>query len=272
MNNTVVRAISGSVYVILIVFLVLYNSYTVSFLFLALMVFGLLELNKIMKAIGGVYTTTLYVLSILLFFLFAADLLIPEFPLLQFISVFIVILFTALILFLFKEDREPSVERIGNTLLSVIYLSVPISLALQLVKISNSFVLLSVFIFLWSNDTFAFVVGKSIGRKKLFESISPKKTVEGFIGGLVGAILAAVIISYYHVEYSALFWIVIAVVVSISGTFGDLFESLLKRKAGIKDSGHIMPGHGGVLDRIDSFLFSIPFCFSFVVIFKYLIL
>ena len=145
-------------------------------------------------------------------------------------------------------------------------------MALIIGQISSPLILLSVFIFLWSNDTFAFLIGKSIGRNKLFESISPKKTIEGFVGGLLGTLITAIIIFYVKETETIWFWLALGAIVSVSGTFGDLFESLLKRKAGIKDSGNIMPGHGGILDRIDSLLFAIPFSYLFILLIKFITL
>jgi phosphatidate cytidylyltransferase len=140
----------------------------------------------------------------------------------------------------------------------------------------NPKIIIGLFILIWTNDTFAYIVGKSIGRTKLFERISPKKTVEGFFGGVVFAIVAGYLISKYYIKASAQFseksiliWTIIAVIVGIIGTIGDLIESKFKRIAGVKDSGKIMPGHGGILDRLDSVIFVAPFVFLFYKILSY---
>ena len=130
-------------------------------------------------------------------------------------------------------------------------------------------VIISIFILIWTNDTFAYIVGKSVGKTKLFESISPKKTIEGFIGGVIFAIIASVIIAKYYVQMPVYFWIIIAILVGIFGTIGDLVESKFKRIAGVKDSGKIMPGHGGILDRLDSVIFVAPYVFLFYQILNY---
>jgi phosphatidate cytidylyltransferase len=128
----------------------------------------------------------------------------------------------------------------------------------------NPYIVLNILILIWVNDSFAFLVGKNFGQRKLFISVSPKKTVEGFIGGLVFAVTAGYIISMYVTNYSIVNWIVIAIIVSVIGTIGDLIESKFKRQANIKDSGTIMPGHGGILDRFDSLLFAAPFVYLYI--------
>ena len=117
---------------------------------------------------------------------------------------------------------------------------------------------------IWVNDSFAFLVGKNFGKRKLFVSVSPKKTQEGFLGGLAFALIAAFIISKLNTDFTVVNWLVIAVIVSVIGTIGDLVESKFKRQANIKDSGTIMPGHGGILDRLDSLLFAAPFVYLYI--------
>ena len=140
----------------------------------------------------------------------------------------------------------------------------------------NPKIIIGLFILIWTNDTFAYIVGKSIGKNKLFEKISPKKTMEGFFGGIVFAVLAGYLISKYYIrakpefsEKSILIWTSIAVIVGIMGTIGDLIESKFKRIAGVKDSGSFMPGHGGILDRLDSVIFVAPIIFLFYQILNY---
>lgn len=128
----------------------------------------------------------------------------------------------------------------------------------------NPYLIISILVLIWVNDSFAFLVGKNFGKTKLFISISPKKTIEGFIGGVVFAILAATLISNYNNDFTLLNWVIIAIIVSVIGTIGDLVESKFKRQAKIKDSGKIMPGHGGILDRLDSLLFAAPFVYLYI--------
>jgi phosphatidate cytidylyltransferase len=120
---------------------------------------------------------------------------------------------------------------------------------------------------MWSNDSGAYIVGSLLGKHKLFERISPKKTWEGFIGGALFTLLAAWIISKFLHELSLIHWLVVGTITFTCGTFGDLIESQLKRSANMKDSGKILPGHGGILDRFDSILFSAPIVFVYLMFF-----
>jgi phosphatidate cytidylyltransferase len=144
------------------------------------------------------------------------------------------------------------------------------------IKDYNPKIIIGLFIIIWTNDTFAYIVGKSIGKNKLFERISPKKTIEGFVGGVVFAVLAGYLISKLYIkpnpsfsEKSITIWTIIALLAGIFGTIGDLIESKFKRIAGVKDSGKIMPGHGGILDRLDSVIFVAPIVFLFYQILNY---
>jgi len=127
--------------------------------------------------------------------------------------------------------------------------------------------IIGVFILIWVNDTFAYLVGKKWGKNKLFEAVSPKKTIEGFIGGLFFTIIFAFILSISFLFFTFENWIIIAIIVSVFGTVGDLLESKLKRIAKVKDSGKIMPGHGGLLDRLDSVIFVAPFVYLYLILF-----
>lgn len=133
----------------------------------------------------------------------------------------------------------------------------------------TSYLVASVFALIWINDTFAFIVGKSIGKHKLLERISPKKTVEGFLGGLVFSCIASIFIYKFTELLSIQLWITVAVVTSVFGTLGDLIQSQLKRQAGVKDSGQLMPGHGGIYDRLDSIIFASPFIYLFLIVLEH---
>ena len=168
---------------------------------------------------------------------------------------------------LYLKQADP-IQDWAYTMLSQMYIALPFSLLNVLaftattngVVTFNTLLPLSIFIFLWVNDSGAYCVGSLLGRHKLFPRISPGKSWEGSIGGAVFVLLAAYAISYFldGRMLNSLEWLGLGLVVVIFGTWGDLVESLLKRTLGIKDSGHILPGHGGMLDRFDSSLLAIP--------------
>lgn len=122
---------------------------------------------------------------------------------------------------------------------------------------------------MWFNDSWAYIIGKNFGKHKLYERISPKKSVEGFIGGLVFSILGAWVVTLLTNELSLMHWFVIALIISIFGTIGDLIQSKFKRQAEVKDSGNLMPGHGGLFDRLDSILFASPFIYTYLELLNY---
>jgi phosphatidate cytidylyltransferase len=128
-------------------------------------------------------------------------------------------------------------------------------------------VLLGMFLLIWTNDVFAYLIGSKFGKHRLFERHSPKKSWEGSLGGLVFALLAAWWLSGHLNQLTESQWFVTAVIAVVFGTFGDLSESMLKRNAGVKDSGSLLPGHGGVLDRFDAALFATPFVYLYTSLF-----
>ena len=126
-------------------------------------------------------------------------------------------------------------------------------------------IILGCFILIWVNDSFAYMVGKKFGKQKLFYSISPHKTVEGFLGGLLFCCISASIVSrYVDDSISTSNWLTMAIIISVFGTLGDLIESKFKMESNVKDSGKIMPGHGGILDRLDSIIFASPYIYLFL--------
>jgi len=160
----------------------------------------------------------------------------------------------------FSNDRSKSGLLIRYPIFSMIFL-----ILLPIYKgMYNPHLIISILIMIWVNDSFAFLVGKNFGQRKLFATVSPKKTQEGFLGGLIFSLLAAFIISKFNNDFTVVNWLVISCIVSVIGTIGDLVESKFKRQANIKDSGNIMPGHGGILDRLDSLLFAAPFVYLYI--------
>ncbi len=167
-----------------------------------------------------------------------------------------------LLIILFSKNGKP-LNNLSNFILGMLYVSVPFALLTRFyflndLGIEDFQVVLGFFIILWCNDVFAYLIGSAFGRTKLYEKISPKKTWEGTIGGVILSVAAAYVLSIYFWGLSLQNWLVLGAIISIFGSIGDLFESSMKRKAGIKDSGKIMPGHGGILDRFDGMIFAAP--------------
>lgn len=128
-------------------------------------------------------------------------------------------------------------------------------------------IILGMLLLVWTNDTMAYIIGSQTGKHKMAPAISPKKSWEGFFGGMIFSIAAGYILSVFVQLLTVTDWIIIALIMSVIGTVGDLFESMLKRNLNLKDSGNLLPGHGGLLDRFDAFIFSIPFVFVYIKLF-----
>ena len=156
--------------------------------------------------------------------------------------------------------RENPLISLAMSMMSQLYVALPVALMSVIYRHSPQMLLL-MFVLVWINDTFAFLTGSMLGRHRLWERISPKKSWEGFIGGMVFTVIAAGITPMLFPGYFGMptaVYALFGLVVSIAATAGDLIESLIKRTLGVKDSGHLIPGHGGILDRIDSILLVIP--------------
>ena len=271
MKEFLIRALSGALYVTLFL-LALSSQHALIALFFVFGLIALAEFNKLIKLSGVVS----YIIFIVLYLLFAYWQLMlgnnEAFDAIRQI-LHVVTIFVQLFLIrdLFTEKTLPSLitKRYINT---TFYLSsgfVFIILIANYYENFNPNILLGSFILVWINDSFAYIIGKNFGKQKLFSSISPKKTVEGFLGGLLFACIGSYFIAKYTHTLTSTEWLIMAIIISVLGTIGDLIESKYKRQAGVKDSGVIMPGHGGLLDRLDSIIFAAPFIYLFLRILKY---
>lgn len=186
--------------------------------------------------------------------------------------------FFAAILFLFElfgKSAKPF-DNLGFMFLGLLYISMPFSLLIWICSspiegfggAGNQFILAMLFM-VWASDVFAYLLGSKIGKNKMFPRISPNKTWEGTISGVLGAILTGFLCSlvFTKLSFPLPFWIGLACICTIFGILGDLVESMLKRSLGIKDSGNLLPGHGGFLDRFDAFIFVIPFVYTYLMIY-----
>ncbi len=253
-----IRFLSGAIYVALLVFCILFSPQTFNILMLLFCGLCLYEYANLMKLDFNL-TAGLIVLS------FAILLTNSEFnyislkTTISFIKIPYLILLSTIVLIVFNQ--KDLIKKIGSILFGLVYITVPFYLTLNFIEERTFLVWL--FTFLMINDTFAYLVGVKWGKHKLVPKISPKKTIEGFIGGLIFSVLAGVLLQYYYPQ-EGINWIIIALIASVCGTLGDLVESKIKREAHVKDSSNIIPGHGGFLDRLDSFIFALPFVYLYI--------
>ena len=262
MNNMLTRAISGAVFVSLLVFSILYSPQTFLGLFYICMLIAIFEFSRMLK----LKNIWVYVLATLLYVSNCIEL--SKLNVLLADSTFVLIVLLLFVKQLFSKNTN-AVKELGNVGLTVLYASLPfIFIAkipfLNLTASYDNFVILGLFILIWSNDTFAYLVGKSIGKHKLLERISPKKTIEGFFGGMISTLIIAYLLSLQFNTLSTMQWMVVGLLVSIFGVLGDLIASMFKRQTGVKDTGNIIPGHGGIIDRLDSIIFASPFIYIYL--------
>lgn len=257
-KKLLIRTVSGLIYCLIIVGLIVWGETGVTVLGILLGVLACIEFAKISHDITP-QTIPVLILDI-------AGIVTLCFGFLVY-TLFIwlaLMVFRAIEEIYIKSDRP--LHDLAHSYMSQIYIGIPMCIMVAFAWLMNPMVVLAIFLFLWINDTGAFLVGSLIGRHKLFERISPKKTWEGFIGGLLFCLGFAVLFCYYCNDFFGMntlraglgTWMGMAAVISIFGTWGDLIESMIKRNLHIKDSGTIMPGHGGILDRIDSLLLAMP--------------
>lgn len=291
MSAFFVRTITGLFLVLVIVGAIIFSSLSYFALFAAVILIGMIEFYGLARRLKiraqyfpGIVMGLLFFLAN---FLYAIDYIHQDVFL-----VFIPLLLLVFINELFLNNRRPFTD-IAFTYLGLIYIALPVSLLnflvfqtgldipqgnqtealfepinylLQPSKEVNYApgILLGFFFLIWSGDTGAYLIGSVFGRRKLSPRISPKKTWEGFIGGTVVSLLVAWPVSLLFRDIDLRDWLVISVIVTVMGTFGDLAESMFKRSIGVKDSGKILPGHGGVLDRFDGLFFASPVVFAYL--------
>ena len=270
-KNLGVRIVTGIVFITVLMAGILYNQYSYLLIFslitgLALYEFyGLIsktknaDLNKTLNTFGGL------LLFIGGYFFFSS----PDKQMITLVpyGIFILSLFISE---LFLKGTNP-IQSLAYAVLGQIYLAIPLSLLSYLAfgyDVANNTYhyafLLALFVFIWVNDSFAYLTGSLFGKHRMFERISPKKSWEGFVGGALFTIAASILFANFFTQLPVWGWIGFAIILIIFGTLGDLVESLFKRTLNVKDSGNLLPGHGGILDRIDSVIFSIPALFIYI--------
>jgi len=290
MNNFLTRTITGALFVTVMVFCIWFSYWTMAGLFFVISILGLWEFYSLLEKTNhhpqkyfGILIAVGFFASL---FYFINDSQRGGWSGLNaFVGVVMALLVVVLsfsisfFIELFRNKSQPFVN-VALTILGLFYVLSPFSFLMgmfpfkrdsadyivEMHYVYSPFIILGFFFLMWSNDTFAYLVGRAIGKTKLWERISPKKTWEGFVGGLVLTQAIAYVISIYFTELALLHWLMIGVIVSVFGTLGDLVESMFKRSLGVKDSGGILPGHGGILDRFDGVLLASPFVCTYLLL------
>jgi phosphatidate cytidylyltransferase len=288
-KNLIQRTISGIVYVAIIILCVtplgaqLINNispnlvkqqYLYYGLITFLMVVGSWECVKIMKFGKGYEKWIVFPVIVVIFYMFSKRYFYHDFFFdFRLSEILALALIAIAVVTLFKYPSELYFDS-GKLIFTVIYVALPFSFALGLPKYSsydNNFSLevLFLFILIWSSDTFAYLTGKFFGKHKMAPKISPKKTWEGYAGGVILTLVLSYFIEKYQHDLRGN-WMVVGFLVASFAPLGDLVESQLKRSFGVKDSGNIIPGHGGVLDRLDSFLICVPVVYLYFILEKFI--
>lgn len=270
MKNVVIRSITGLVYIGAIVGAIVGGSIWMLGLVALIIMLAIDEFNRISDRhelpfiLGALDRVGAAFMLVAMFFLCNFDFSMAVLMAL----LYVVYLAARFIAPLYIKKGDP-MAMTAHSMMGQLYVALPMSLLLAAYFISPAMVML-MFIMIWLNDTGAFCVGSLLGKHRLFERISPKKSWEGFFGGLLFAVLAGIAAAFWmgdswFIDYSALQLGIFGAIVSIMATWGDLVESLIKRTLGIKDSGKLLPGHGGILDRIDSLLLVAPATLAFLI-------
>lgn len=268
MSNLAIRTLTGIVLVVMVIAAIISDQHVFAFLFLIFTIIGLWEFYSMVERAGVFPNKSGGILAGIVLFttnaLIGLDILALEHLLINFVFIFLIFLFE-----LYRNNPNPFTN-IAFTFFGLLYVAVPFSLLNYfpnpafLPGVYHSSLLLGFFFLIWINDTGAFLVGTAFGKHRLFERVSPKKTWEGAIGGALLTFLCAYVISIYYTQFYLQDWMVISAIIVVFGTYGDLFESMFKRSINAKDSGSILPGHGGILDRFDSVFIAAPFVFVYL--------
>ncbi len=270
-NNLLLRTLTGFVFVVAIIGSILLGRIAFSTLFLAFNILTLIEFYKLIDAKqrnGIQYKTGLAGGSVLFI---VASLVAMDFTSPEWILTLLLIPLITITNELFSKHKNPF-DNISKTLSGIIYISIPFASLNFFFNptfsdiATNPNILLGFFLILWTYDSFAYLSGISFGKHKLFERISTKKTWEGTFGGFIFGMGVSWTLSRYFADLDLIHWLSLGLITIVFGTFGDLAESMIKRSMKVKDSGKLLPGHGGLLDRFDAALLAAPAVFVYLVI------
>lgn len=259
MKDLTKRTITGAIYVLSVIAAVCIDRYVAAVYFGMIMILALREFIIVsVKAEVRLNAPMIYFVSVVSYLALVSHAFGFAYSAIAMFASLLCIIALA-ISALYVKSAKPFTS-MAYSLTAVGYIVLPLSLSNLLFAMHDYFdcnVLLSIFIFAWCNDTFAYLIGCKFGKRRLFERHSPKKSWEGFFGGFAATVLAGVVM-WQLLGGNIYIWLLMAVVTTVVGTFGDLIESMFKRQMGVKDSGNILPGHGGILDRFDILLLVLP--------------
>ena len=264
MNNFLKRTLTAGAFVAVLLLCTYHSQQTFSILFLIITILGLWEFytlsekgdNKPQKIWGTLAGAAIFASNAMVCMGYDHRILVVNIPL----------IFLIFIIELYTKAVNPF-RNIAFTILGIVYVAIPFSLLNYLVTYTGTYnyqILFGFFFILWCNDSGAYLAGSAFGKRKLFPRVSPGKSWEGSIGGAILSYIVVFIISGWYTSITIIDWMVIAAILIVIGTLGDLVESLYKRSKNVKDSGTLLPGHGGILDRFDSLLMATPFVFTYL--------
>lgn len=271
-KNLLTRTVSAAVLAVVVVGATLFSRWSFLALMMIISVGVMYEFFRISKTKGDIFPQTIFAI-------FVGVLIILEAFLRNSYSSVLILLGFVPIFFIVElwRKKERPIENVAVSIMGVLYGALPMVFLVLLAHIGveyNPYIVLMIIFTVWVNDVFAYLIGIMMGKHRLFERISPKKSWEGFFGGLIFAVAFAALVGHYLFPKLKIVlmdgdiwkWIGLGVVIVVSAVFGDLVESMFKRSVGVKDSGNIMPGHGGFMDRFDALLISAPFVYLYFLI------
>ena len=279
-KNLLVRTLSGAVLLLVVVGALLWSKWSAGALFAVIMLGGLVEFYRLcrkrgvepMYSVGVATSVALFALTFAVFSQWGTPATDNTARIVLGALLYVMLIVpTTFVCELWRKSPTP-IENIATTFMGVIYVALPMAGILFIPQLLvgewSAWAMLAFISIIWVNDVFAYLVGVTIGKHRLCERISPKKSWEGFFGGLVGAVGVSVLFGHLF-GGNLLVWGGLGLVMALAGVAGDLVESLMKREADVKDSGKMMPGHGGFLDRFDALLLAVPFALFYLIVISF---
>ncbi len=271
MKEVLRRALTGAVYIVLLLSAVFLNSDAFDFLFMTFGLACLYEYKRLVQ-LKGYHIFIAYLALWWVFIYLVPDQVFVNDKILINLLMFVTLTINFVLLVYLFSEKEKHFSTVQKFIIGLFYIGGGCIFLTMIPYKDDDFaklLIMGIFILIWVNDTFAYLVGSAIGRTKLYSAVSPKKTIEGTLGGFIFALIAAYFIGQYEPIINTTQWMILAGVIVVAGSLGDLVESKFKRVGGVKDSGAILPGHGGMLDRLDSLVFAAPFAYLTLNIFAY---